>query len=257
MITSTPTIYHAPPTLDPNSTPTTNEPPDTSAVSRTKRGVADKRYLWPQNHTITISFLDTPQATKRLVQKSIGVFAGLINLKFKFVEGNEGDIRISAHRDIQGTWSKLGTTALSTPKDQPTMHVDLNTAPADLRHYILHEFGHALGVEHEHHHPDRTVQYDEAKTYQVYNEQLGWGKGMTDHQVLRKVDPANAITTPYDRKSIMHYNVPPEMTSNNEGVAPNKTLSDADKEFLKSLYPLPRPTASEIQARRFFRKGLI
>ncbi|MGB3126948.1 MAG: M12 family metallopeptidase, partial [Pseudomonas sp.] len=159
MITTPSLTYHSPYSIDPNSASTNTETPAAPTVSRTKRGVADSRYLWPQNHTITVSFMDMPIATRRLVQTCIGEFAGLINLKFKFVDDNTGDIRISAHKDIAGTWSELGTGALNIPKDEPTMHIDRTTPRADLKGHILHEFGHALGVVHEHHHPDRTVQY--------------------------------------------------------------------------------------------------
>lgn len=257
MLTTSPALYHNTYSIDPNNARINDETSSPSAPARNKRGVADSRYLWPQNHTVTVSFVDTPEATQRLVQKCIGKFASLINLTFKFVEGNEADIRISAHKDIHGTWSKLGTAALDVPKNQPTMHIDLTTPPADLRYYILHEFGHALGLEHEHHHPDRTVQYDPANTYKLYQEHMGWSKDMTDAQVLRTVDPDYAITRPYDRKSVMHYNVTPGMTSNNDYLIPSKTLSEDDKAFLKSLYPRPRIAPANVQARRIFRKGLF
>ena len=255
MITTAPTVYHNAYSIDPNTNQADGEAPQRAATIRTRRGVANKKYVWPQNHTLTISYMDMPEAGKRLMQKCVAQFTEHVNLKFKFIEGSDGDIRVSGHKDIGGTWSRLGNTALNAPKDEPTMHIDLSTPKRSLERYILHEFGHALGLEHEHQHPDSTVQYHKERTYNIYKNALKWSRKYVDSQILDKVDPDNAITTPYDRKSVMHYNVNPDMTTNGERISENMKLSEGDKALLKKLYP--RPPAPQIQMQRWYHKRLL
>ncbi|WP_395607180.1 M12 family metallopeptidase [Pseudomonas sp. B22129] len=262
MITPSPVMYHTPPLLDPNSAPANNEPLDTSAVSRPKRGIADTRYLWPQNHTLTIAFMDMPKKAQDLIKLTIESYAPLVNLKFKFVKGTVGDIRISGHKDISGDWSAVGTAALKAKKDKPTMHINLvNKAPSNVIKNTLHEFGHALGLEHEHQHPQRSYSFNKDGVYKSFL-QPGITKEDIDNNIIATPDPANSITSAYDQKSIMHYGLSASSTSNNVEIPNNFELSEGDKAFLKQLYPpavpkvKPQLTPEQIQARRYWSKRL-
>ncbi|OIN46065.1 hypothetical protein BLL37_14410 [Pseudomonas azotoformans] len=242
--------------INPNTQMGEDQTPSITAPTRSKRGVAPNKSLWPQNSTVTISFQDTPEHIKKQVKKHVAEIGEHVNLKFKFVESGQGDIRISAHKDIKGNWSEVGTDARDLPKDQPTMHIDPRANEPHLGTAIQHEFLHALGVDHEQQHPDRTVPYDKPKTYDYYRETNDWDEKKVDLNVLDKYDPADVITTPYDRSSIMHYSVPGKITTTGESIDKNSTLSEGDIAFLKSLYP-PAPTTSSInQNSHFGRKGL-
>jgi 2-oxoisovalerate dehydrogenase E1 component len=50
----------------------------------------------------------------------------------------------------RGGYSKVGKDALRVPQHQHTMLLCLDPAAADHRSIILHEFGHMLGLKHEH-----------------------------------------------------------------------------------------------------------
>ena len=65
-------------------------------------------------------------------------------MNVKFVDGKDGHIRISDDEKLKGNWSRLGTAALLTPNDQPTLHLDRTNDMAHLYSVALHEFGHAL-----------------------------------------------------------------------------------------------------------------
>ena len=55
-----------------------------------------------------------------------------------------------------GSWSKLGIEANDVKEGEPTMVLDLKDCRDDyhVKSTILHEFGHAYGLAHEHQHPD-------------------------------------------------------------------------------------------------------
>jgi len=59
-----------------------------------------------------------------------------------------------------GDWSVVGTLAHKEPLDKPTMNLQsVKGSPLEAteeeRGIILHEFGHALGLHHEHQSPAR------------------------------------------------------------------------------------------------------
>jgi hypothetical protein len=209
------------------------EPP---ASIRHTRGIASTRDLWPQHSTITISLFDMPEKAKDYVKKNINLWQPHTNLKFKFIETNDGDIRISGKKDGTDSHSAVGTQAQRLPKDSPTMHIDLEQTADMLNQTIRHEFGHALGLEHEHQHPDHTINWDKDRWYEE-GVRLGLSKAEIDHNVLNPFDPDLTTRSAYDPKSIMHYKTPAWVTTDGYEVPFNEELSEGDKAFMMSIYP--------------------
>lgn len=214
----------------------TNPQIDPPASVRHTRGIASTRYLWPQHSTITISLFDMPEKAKDYVKKNINLWQPHTNLTFKFIETNDGDIRISGKKDGTDTNSAVGTQAQAFPKDSPTMHIDLVQTADMLNHDIRHEFGHALGLEHEHQHPDHTINWNKDSWYEE-GAKRGLSKSEIDFNVL--TPHARDLTTrsEYDSHSVMHYKTPASVTTDGYEVPFNEAISEGDKKFMMSLYP--------------------
>lgn len=86
---------------------------------------------------------------------------------FREWTGNESapaaEIRISFETQgpLRGYWSEIGLVAATVAADKPTMNLagigafsgdDETWRTSPEHHTVLHEFGHALGLEHEHYH---------------------------------------------------------------------------------------------------------
>jgi hypothetical protein len=77
------------------------------------------------------------------------------NIRFEFfADDPDAEIRISFQQS--GSWSAVGTDALVEeyfPKTEPTMNfgwLKPGLAEEEYLGVVLHEFGHALGMIHEH-----------------------------------------------------------------------------------------------------------
>ncbi|QHD06810.1 M12 family metallopeptidase [Pseudomonas sp. R76] len=218
--------------------PASTETTSAAHVTRTKRGVADTQKLWPQNGTLTIAFMDTTPSKQQFIKKYIkDTYSPLINLTLKFVEGTEADIRISTSKTLNGNWSMVGTDAKKIPADQPTMHFDFNSTKDSAKRNIIHEFGHALGLLHEHQHPDRSFEFNIAKTYRIYKKHAQWSQAETYENILKKLKPADITHSHYDQKSIMHYGLSKDVLWKHEDINISFKPSDEDRAFWKSLYP--------------------
>ncbi|MGU9856257.1 M12 family metallopeptidase [Pseudomonas sp. LF245] len=212
--------------------------PQTAApvLIRHERGIASTQHLWPQGSTLNISLFDMPDKAKDYIKKNINLWQPYTNLKFNFINTNDGDIRISGKNDGTGNWSAIGTQAKQKPLHEPTLHIDLIQTADMLNHSIRHEFGHALGLLHEHQHPDNDIRWDKEKLYSE-SESLGHSKEVTDENFLNPPDSKTTITSAYDSRSVMHYKVPSQVTTNGVGVDFNEDISEGDKQFIALLYP--------------------
>ena len=88
--------------------------------------------------------------------------------------------------------------------------------PSRYKRTIRHEFGHALGMNHEHSHPDAPPLYDEMKLEKHVAKVLkNQGKDYSEKAVKGKIENQWAKLIPketdqpmksqYDKLSVMHY----------------------------------------------------
>ncbi|KAE9638999.1 hypothetical protein [Pseudomonas sp. PB106] len=220
-----------------------------SSSSRKKRGVARHTKFWAPGRTLRIAFLSGSQAFKDGVKAAASQWLPHINLKFEFVEGVEGDIRIQAGEGQY--WSKIGTDAL-LETDGPTMEIgEWMLQPKVFAHYVMHEFGHALGAEHEHLHPEANIPWNKDAVYKAH-----WIPDDADEDDLRRktveeryfnlLDKSEVNYSAYDPKSIMHYQIYQSWTHGDFEIWLNLDLSEKDKAFMASAYPAVDSTVETI-----------
>jgi hypothetical protein len=73
--------------------------------------------------------------------------------------------------------------------------------------------------------------------YAYYKDSDGWSKEEVDEQVFSKYDRSMIRANKLDKKSIMMYEVPEELTKGDFSIEGNDFLSEADKKFIAKLYP--------------------
>ncbi len=215
-------------------------------LSRHKRGVATPNKIWPQHSVLTISMLNMTQEQKHLVKHNINKWAPHTNLYFKFTDSPNGDIRIAADNNASAGWSTVGTDARDVKPPNPTMSIGFNSSPTRIAATVQHEFGHALGLKHEHQHPDRTLDLNRQNIYDEY-ESRGKFSYEADNDIIRKFSRTQVQATPdYDDKSIMHYGFPASRLNSGAPIPRNVEMSEDDKKFIQSLYPEDKSPAGKL-----------
>lgn len=214
---------------------------ESPARSRSKRGIGATHRRWPQNSTVTVSFQGTTKEQEVLVKKGFGMFSPYVNLTFKFVTGTDADIRVGPNDGTgENGSSHVGTDALKDRTGKPTLLLNFNRTPEEIIATSAHEGLHAIGVLHEHQHPDRTITFDK-------DELLKRTQGLKDPEKTLKnwvLDPIKRqkngpMFTPYDQKSIMHYTFTSAELKGAPAIEKANELSSGDKELIGKMYPLP------------------
>jgi hypothetical protein len=210
---------------------------------RKKRAIGKPAHFWTPGQTLRIAFLNGDQAFKDAVKAAASNWLPHINLKFDFVEGESGDIRIKS--DPGTYWSAIGNNALLIEAQDPTMRLspDLRV-PAFFAANVMHEFGHALGAEHEHLHPESDIPWNKPAVYAAHGvaedaDEDDYARQSVDERYFNLLDASSFDYSPYDPKSIMHYPVRQEWTHGDFKIDLNRELSEKDKAFMAKAYPYP------------------
>ncbi len=212
------------------------------SVSGASRAVLQNNAKWTPGETITVSFLDGSDTVRERVRKAALKWVGpsMANLKLSFrKDTNDTDIRISFQ--YAGSWSVVGNTCRDvTDTTEPTMNFGWLTddsSDTDVESVVLHEFGHALGLVHEHQSPEGGIKWNRPKVYSdLSGPPNNWDKATIDFNMFEAADKDEHNYTAFDPKSIMMYAFPPEWTTDGFSTEENVELSDSDKKFIAEQY---------------------
>jgi hypothetical protein len=181
---------------------------------------------------------------KQKVRDSIVEWTWYANIKFQEAgKGETAPIKIYFDPN-DGSWSVVGNDAWKEDADSATMNlgwVDGHSSrlTREERAVILHEFGHALGLLHEHQSPahgGRTVK-DPQAAIDFYMKDQGWSEEMVMDQVIRPYNLNDVSNfSQVDPTSIMHY-YQPAIVTGGDPIEYNYVLSDLDKAYMTINYP--------------------
>jgi hypothetical protein len=185
---------------------------------------------------------DIIESIKKIILYRYGRFT---NLTFKFIDkwslfDKNPDIKIYFDSN-KGSWSRVGTESSFTLPYQTSMNFgwfDVAT--------VLHEFGHALGLEHEHQsYFGNPIIWNKKLVYDYFKTTFKWTEAKTYLNIIKPLSGENYSGTQYDDESIMHYYFPSSLTCEDEtcekegdSSSMNYRLSPIDVLYLASLYPV-------------------
>lgn len=217
---------------------------DTSAGSR---GLVDPYYLWDNGSVLKVRFLSGSEAMKDKVKAYAKEWEQYANIRFDFIEYGDADIRINLDNK-GGHNSVIGQLASGIPQEQRTMNFDTTDfATYDAMHRtVLHEFGHAIGLLHEHYSPLAGIPWNKELVYKELEQSQGWDKMTVDVNLFQQYSLTYTHGTTYDRTSIMHYPVLARWTTNGYAVPWNNQLSTGDKALIAALYPKTGTRSTEV-----------
>jgi hypothetical protein len=84
--------------------------------------------------------------------------------------------------------------------------------------------------------PVSNIKWNKDVVYAWYLQSEGWDRQMVDRQVFDRYS-VTMTNRKYDPKSIMHYPIPADFTTDGYQVGENFELSESDKKLIKELYP--------------------
>jgi hypothetical protein len=203
--------------------------------------------------------------------------SGKVDLSFQLTNNwNDAHIRFrfGTQETLAGTdgYSAVGKVSL-TDKSKASIVLDENSYTFNAS--LLHEFGHAIGLAHEHQHPKSGYHWESADKIA---KDLGWDKNKNWKDMVESFittsghDKLEGITK-FDPKSIMSYSIPSSWVSPADNQNPQKcpaqgktigtkycvepkykpVLSEGDKETAATLFPCTYSISATNQS--FLSKG--
>jgi hypothetical protein len=208
-------------------------PPSLDAAGRTA-------LFWKGKSKLRVRFIDGSETLREHVRHYASIWNEYSGLPFVFVENEPSDIRVSFTPSGR-SWSYIGNSAEYINNSKATMNFgwfdEHSTTEVEFRRAILHEFGHALGLIHEHQSPEALIHWNKPKVYKYYEENYGWNENVVDDNIFKKYSETQTQYTAYDPTSIMQYPIPTEFTTDGTSVGWNTSLSSTDIAFISKKYP--------------------
>ena len=240
-------------TIEPLPTPT----PPRSPGNPTDRplvlqAAGDVNCKWYRN-SLTVRFLGGAPDVRARIESLAHEWEPWTGITFQFVNGGIADIRIGFDR-TGGSWSYVGKCRSYDDANQANMNFGWletyadalrfkspQTSEADVleaerleyRRVVLHEFGHALGLIHEHQSPSANIQWNqEVVIREMLEENSSWTRDRVIANIFSRYSLSSTNYTAYDPDSIMVYSFPSRWTVDGFSQKHNYDLSERDRNFM-------------------------
>ncbi len=194
---------------------------------------------WAQKRVLRVKFLGGDATVRAKVQQYAEEWMKHVNLTFKFVASGPAECRIAFDPNV-GSWSYMGTDNLTIPQQRPTMNfgwLHPDSKPDVYSSVVLHEFGHLLGMIHEHQSPGGYIKWNRQRVIDDCWKQQGWSAQQVQVQIFDRYTTAQTQFTELDKTSIMMYPFPKEWTLDGTGTPWNTQMSELDIDFMRRQYP--------------------
>lgn len=205
------------------------------------------RAFWGRGARLTVGFLEGEKAlhmrVAELAERWITETGADLELEFWIGAGRDpaaANLRV-AFRPEHGSQSVLGRYALGVAGGAATMNLgwmSLDLADDEASAVVLHEFGHALGLIHEHLSPVQRIDWNVANVTADLRRTQGWSDEVIRANMFAHYDQAEVFATDIDPRSIMMYPIPPNWTNNGFSAPFNTALTAQDKALIKAAYGL-------------------
>ena len=199
--------------------------------------------LWMNGSTLRVRFIGGGAAQRATAREQAMWWTQHANLNFNFNDAPDAEIRV-AFDSADGAWSYIGTDNRGIPLNQPTMNLgflDGGTAG--------HEFGHAIGLAHEHQNPAGGIEWNEATVIRsLSGPPNNWDEATIRHNVLNKYQADQIRGTAFDPDSIMLYFFPGSWVKSGVGTHANEVLSAVDKAYIASAQAYPKTAPTVVDA---------
>ena len=197
--------------------------------------------FWAVGTKLRIHFLSGTAEVRSAVREIANEWTQFANIEFVFdVDVEDAEIKVEIAKPIGGTWSYIGTDALAV--SGPTMSLGvsaMDTGGQKFRFDVLHEFGHALGLIHEHQNPSADIPWDKDVVYEELSQRPNyWTRETIERNIFSKAD-SNTFPDyrPFDPMSIMWYVQPERHFTRVFPQRSESELSASDREFIGEVYP--------------------